>query len=84
MKKARACSAGRGVDQEPTDGAHIASPAPTAQAFLKIERAVTTDGIDGQPWPPTTLLDGWVLIRTIDSQSAWRRISLSNNGDHHG
>jgi hypothetical protein len=43
---------------------------------LKIEHAITSD-LDGQPWPPTGLMDGWHLVRTVDGQSLWRRIRIN-------
>jgi hypothetical protein len=51
-------------------------PAAPSQTF-HIEHAVTNLGPDGQPWPPTTLMDGWVLVRDLPKQQVlWRRITL--------
>ena len=51
--------------------------AMSARSFaLSIERAVTDDALDGQPWPPTGLMDGWVLVHALpDHKTLWRRIS---------
>jgi len=43
---------------------------------LLIERVITDDAPDDQPWPPT-LGDGWVLVRALpDQRTLWRRITL--------
>lgn len=55
------------------------APAIAVQVFgaLTIEHASTDDALDGQPWPPTTLMDGWHLIRSLPGgQTLWRRITL--------
>jgi hypothetical protein len=45
-----------------------------AGQVLVVERAVTDDAPDGQPWPPV-LGDGWVLVRAIgEVRTLWRRI----------
>jgi len=45
--------------------------------YLLIERAITDDTPDGQPWPPA-LQDRWHLIRSLPgARTLWRRISLN-------
>ena len=43
-------------------GARVVPRDPNATALV-IEREVTDD-LDGQPWPPTGLGDGWHLVRS--------------------
>jgi hypothetical protein len=51
---------------------------PNARALV-IEREVTDD-LDGQPWPPTGLGDGWHLVRSYPEckQTLWRRIQIAH------
>jgi hypothetical protein len=42
---------------------------------VRVERAITKDHFDGQPWPPDG--DGWHMTRTLDDwRHEWRRITL--------
>jgi len=42
---------------------------------VRIERVVTHDAFDGQPWPPPG--GGWRLVRQLKGwRSVWQRISL--------
>jgi hypothetical protein len=76
MKKARARCAGQGCGSAKHQNL-ITLTAPAAQSPLQIERVVTLDGLDGQPWPPTGLNDGWHLIRSSGGETTWRRITLA-------
>jgi hypothetical protein len=77
MKKSPRVQRGQGADRQKYQGVDKPT-APPASTFLKIELAITFDGMDGQPWPPC-LMDGWQLIRTVAGRSTWRRISLNRN-----
>jgi hypothetical protein len=56
------------------------TPRTTTAGVLVIEHATTAD-LDGQPWPPTGLMDGWHLVRSADGETLWRRISLATLSD---
>ena len=64
--------------RRPPRGARVVAPDPNATALV-IEREVTDD-VDGQPWPPTGLGDGWHLVRSYPDckQTLWRRIRLAH------
>ena len=49
-------------------GARVVPRDPNATALV-IEREVTDD-LDGQPWPPTGLGDGWHLVRSYPDCNA--------------
>jgi hypothetical protein len=82
MNAPRGAAGGRHPEAE-RDGKELPPPATPSIAdqvfgFLLIERAVTDDAPDGQPWPPTTLMDRWVLVRSLPGhRTLWRRITLS-------
>ena len=42
-----------------------------------IIRAVTTDGPDGQPWPPPDSNALWAVVRRADGCTLWRAIQLA-------
>ncbi len=46
-------------------------------ASIKITRTVTSDSLDGQPWPPTERNVLWRLLRRTDGRSHWRAIELA-------
>jgi hypothetical protein len=42
-----------------------------------IVRAVTSDGPDGQPWPPPNSNTLWTVVRRADGRTLWRAIQLA-------
>jgi hypothetical protein len=48
-------------------------------ALMKITDAVTSDGPDGQPWPPTESDALWRLLRRAEGYSHWRAIELAES-----
>ena len=48
-------------------GARVVPRDPNATALV-IEREVTDD-VDGQPWPPTGLGDGWHLVPGLQANT---------------
>jgi hypothetical protein len=57
--------------------AGVAEARGPVMSIIKIEHAVTHDSPCGQPWPPTRLMDGWHLVRSVDGRTLWRRVSLA-------
>jgi len=41
-----------------------------------IVRAITSDGPDGQPWPPPDNNTLWTVVRRADGCTLWRAIQL--------
>lgn len=52
--------------------------------MMKITRAVTSDSLDGQPWPPTERNVLWRLLQRDDGWSHWRAIELAESDRCHG
>jgi hypothetical protein len=48
-------------------------------ASIKITRTVTSDSLDGQPWPPTERNVLWRLLRRADDCCYWRAIELAES-----
>jgi len=48
-------------------------------ATIEILHSVTTDSLDGQPWPPTERNVLWRLRRRADGCSHWRAIELAES-----
>jgi hypothetical protein len=44
--------------------------------MIKISHSVTSDGPDGQPWPPPDSNALWVIVRRADGCTLWRAIQL--------
>jgi hypothetical protein len=53
------------------------SPARGGIPAMIIVRAVTSDGPDGQPWPPAESNVLWVLVARADGRTLWRTIELA-------
>lgn len=43
---------------------------------VEIYHSVTSDGPDGQPWPPPDNNTLWVIVRRADGCTRWRSIQL--------
>jgi hypothetical protein len=48
-------------------------------AMIKITRTVTSDGPDGQPWPPPHSNALWAVVRRADGYTHWRAIQLAES-----
>jgi hypothetical protein len=63
-------------DREPTGrAARPAHRAGVKHAMIKIIHTVTSDSLDGQPWPSPRAL--WVIVRRADGCMLWRAIQLA-------
>jgi hypothetical protein len=47
---------------------------------LQIEREITDDALDGQPWPPGLGEHWWLVKRLPSHRTVWRRIFLGGGG----
>jgi hypothetical protein len=52
-------------------------PARAGKPAMIIVRAVTSDGPDGQPWPPPDTNTHWAVVRRADGCTLWRAIQLA-------
>ena len=50
-----------------------------SSAMIKISHSMTSDCLDGQPWPPTERNILWRLVRRADGYSHWRAIELAES-----
>jgi hypothetical protein len=79
MKQMQRGAAGNSTPKRLDDelsGHLLPRPGAPSQTF-HVEHVVTDLGPDGQPWPPTILMNGWVLVRDLPKQQVlWRRITL--------
>jgi len=88
MEKPRAANAGpkSGIGKIEGFPSISASAAPQVPALV-IERIWTADIDDDQPWPPHNFVadEFWCLVRTRESRTLWRRLSLAGcrSADHH-
>ena len=53
------------------------APARGGKPAMIIVRAVTSDGADGQPWPPPDSNTLWAVVRRADGCTHWRAIQLA-------
>ena len=53
------------------------SPASSRKPAMIIGHAVTSDGPDGQPWPPPDSNTLWAVVRRADGRTPWRAIQLA-------
>jgi hypothetical protein len=53
------------------------SPANTRKPAMIIVRVVTSDGPDGQPWPPPDSNTLWAAVRRAGGCTVWRAIHLA-------
>jgi hypothetical protein len=49
-----------------------------------ILRAVTSDGPDGRPWPPTESNALWVVVARAEGRTLWRAIQLAEAREESG
>ena len=49
------------------------------RAMIKISHSTTSDGPDGQPWPPPDSGALWVIVRRADGSTLWRAIELAES-----
>jgi hypothetical protein len=47
---------------------------------IKISHSVTSDGPDGQPWPPPDRNTLWAVVRRVGGCTLWRAIQLAQVG----
>src|SRR5262249_33166566 len=52
-------------------------PARAGKPAMIIVRAITSDGPDGRPWPPTESNVVWVIVARADGCTVWRAIELA-------
>jgi len=53
------------------------SPAKGGKPAMIIVHAITSDGPDGRPWPPTESNVLWVIVARADGCTVWRAIELA-------
>jgi hypothetical protein len=44
--------------------------------MMKITHTITTDSLDGRPWPPPDIGALWVIVRRANGCTLWRAIHL--------
>jgi hypothetical protein len=44
--------------------------------MMKITHTITTDSLDGRPWPPPDIGALWVIVRRANGCTLWRAIQL--------
>ena len=49
----------------------------TKSAVIEISYSLTSDSLDGQPWPPPDSGVLWVIVRRADGCTLWRSIQLA-------
>src|SRR5262249_49492331 len=49
------------------------------RAMIKISLSVTSDGPQGQPWPPSESDALWSIVRRADGCTVWRAIELAES-----
>jgi hypothetical protein len=47
--------------------------------MIKISLSVTSDGPQGQPWPPSESDALWSIVRRADGCTVWRAIELAES-----
>jgi hypothetical protein len=47
--------------------------------MIEIIETITTDGPDGQPWPPADRNLLWVIVSRADGRTLWRAIYLAQS-----
>jgi hypothetical protein len=45
--------------------------------MIKISHSMTSDCLDGQPWPPPDRNVLWVVVRSANGCTLWRAIQLA-------
>jgi hypothetical protein len=48
----------------------------TKSAVIEISYSLTSDSLDGQPWPPPDSSALWVIVRRAEGCTLWRAIHL--------
>jgi hypothetical protein len=49
----------------------------TKSAVIEISYSLTSDSLDGQPWPPPDSSALWIIVRRADGCTLWRAIQLA-------
>ena len=47
--------------------------------MIEILHSFTSDGPDGQPWPPSESDALWAVVRRFDGRTLWRAIQLKSD-----
>ena len=50
-----------------------------SSAMIKISHSMTSDCLDGQPWPPPDSNTLWAVVRRADGYTHWRAIELAES-----
>ena len=48
-----------------------------SSAMIKISHSMTSDCLDGRPWPPPDSNTLWAVVRRADGYTHWRAIELA-------
>lgn len=52
--------------------------------MIKILRTVTSDGLDGRPWPPPESNVLWAVVRQANGRTLWRALQIAQSDRCHG